>query len=192
MSDEHLHLVIGKAGVYAEKVHEAAGCRYGDKDEYPYTVHLNDVHSWVLKHKEVFKFLIDQIHVEAAAYTHDTIEDAQQTFNNVMDATNRDVARITLNVTDVHDENRMLRFLNTAPKILSDPRSYILKLCDLGANSSFGHEVKNSMYRKYQKEWVGYKRYIFVSARNWYADRLNVGEIDKLIAAIDKVVEYTP
>ena len=190
--NEQLHIIIGKASEYGEKVHAAAGCKYGDNKEFPYTVHLNDVHDWVVKHREVFKFLVDQIHVEAAAFTHDTIEDAQQTYNNVKDATNTDIADITLNVTDVHAKNRMLRFLSTAPKILSDPRSYILKLCDLGANSSFGREAKNNMYRKYQKEWVGYKRYIFVSARYWYEDRLIVSEIDKLIANIDKVVGYIP
>lgn len=180
--------IVQGAKNYGQRVHDAAGCTYGDDNE-GYIVHLDAVHEWVAMHKNVFKFDNDWWHTRAASYTHDTIEDAQQTFNNVKEATNKDIATITLAVTDVAAETRMLRFLLTVPKIIKDYRALVLKVCDIAANGSYGKGQKNSMYRKYQKEWVGYKRYIFVTASRQYEHELNLFEFDKLIAEVDKAME---
>lgn len=183
--------IILKAREYAKTVHNAARCKYGENDE-PYIVHLNAVFEWVCDYEECFKKYKDSIYTSAAAYTHDTLEDAQQTYNDVKKETSKEVADITLAVTDVHAENRMLRFLLTVPKIIRDHRALVLKICDIGANASYGKGVKNSMYKKYQKEWIEYKREIFISASRWYSNELNLVEFDKLIARVDEVVEYTP
>ena len=184
--DTHVDLVF-KALNYGEKVHNDAGCTYGDNDE-GYVVHLNDVRNWMLKFPSVLKLSDDYDNTMAAAFTHDVIEDTQQTYNDVMEATNKDVADITMAITDVPAENRMLRFLLTAPKIIKDYRALVLKVCDIGANSSYGLSKKNSMYRKYKKEWAGYKRYIFVNASRQYPGKLNLVEFNKLIAEVDRVL----
>lgn len=186
----HTYEVIEKAKEYAIRVHNAAGCTYGDDDE-GYETHLYMVEDWVSAHQEVFILADDRMNTRAAAFAHDVIEDAQQTYNDVKDATSKPVADITLAVTDVHETNRMLRFLSTIPKILKDHRALVLKVCDIGANSSYGKGRKNGMYKKYQKEWE-YKRYIFVTASRWYAPILNLKEFDKLIEDVDKAVGYTP
>lgn len=185
----HDTTVTVRARIFAAEVHDAAGCTYGDDDE-RYTVHLDSVFEWVYEHRHVFHSHIDIMNTLAAAYTHDVIEDAQQTYNNVEKATSKEVADITLAVTDVPAENRMLRFLLTVPKIIKDYRALVLKVCDIGGNSSYGKGQRNGMYRKYQKEWVGYKRYILVTASKQYADVLDLKEFDKLINEVDNILEH--
>lgn len=181
--------LVFKARDYAVRVHTAARCKYGEDNE-PYVFHLSAVYEWVCDNAECFQEYKDFLHTRAAAFTHDTIEDAQQTYDDVKKATSEEVADITLAVTDVHAENRMLRFLNTAPKTVKDYRALVLKICDIGANSSYSKGVKSSMYEKYQKEWAGYKRAVFVAASKWYPNELNLDEFDKLIAKVDEVLEY--
>lgn len=173
---------------YAIIVHRNAGCTYGVNDE-PYEKHLDMVYRWVLKYTHIFKSNDDFENVCAAAYTHDVIEDAQQTYNNVKDVTNTDIADITLAVTDIHEKNRMLRFLSTAPKILKDYRALILKICDIAANASYGKSERSSMYKKYQSEWK-YKRFIFITAAKWYPNELDLNKFAELIQDVDKVMEY--
>ena len=85
---------------------------------------------------------------------------------------------------------RKIECLLTAPKIVKDYRALVLKVCDIGSNSSYGKGKKNGMYYKYKKEWAGYKRYILVTASRQYADVLDLNEFDKLIADVDKVLEW--
>lgn len=190
MSDRRVDTeLIDKVRTYAETVHNAAGCTYGDDNE-KYVVHLDGVFQWVLRYPTILRYHADFINVCASAYTHDTIEDAQQTYNNVKAATTKEIADITLAVTDVHAENRMLRFLLTVPKMIRDHRALVLKVCDIASNASYGGGVENGMYKKYQKEWAGYKRYIFVTASKQFNKELNLEEFDKLIAEVDEVMKY--
>lgn len=179
--------LIKNAREYAQKAHDAAGCTYGD-DNSNYMVHLEMVW-WILTKYDPFSTYKDSLHTRAAAFTHDTIEDAQQTFNDVMKATNRDVAEITLAVTDVPAENRLLRHLLTLPKTVKDHRAIILKMCDLAANSAYGKENGGNMYKKYQEEYV-YKRYVFQKAVKWYSDKYNANELKKLWDYLDNCHDY--
>ena len=176
--------IVQAAREYGMRVHNAAGCTYGDDNE-GYIIHLDAVHNLVEEHQDVFLFDSDKWYTRAAAYTHDTIEDAQQTFNDVMVATNFDVATITLAVTDVPEMNRLLRHMMTLPKTIKDYRAIILKMCDLTANSGYGKGVKNGMYKKYQEEYV-YKRYIFQKAVKWYDGELDLKRVANLFFAMDR------
>jgi len=176
--------VAVRARIFAAEVHNAAGCTYGDNDK-PYSVHTDSVHEWVYEFHKVFRIEEDIVNTLASAYTHDTIEDAQQTYTDVMAATNKEVADITLAVSDVPAENRMLRFLLTAPKIIKDYRALVLKICDIGANGTYGKEQKTSMYRKYQKEWTGYKRYILNTSGMKYNNELDLVEFKRMIFVVD-------
>ena len=179
--------LILNAKKYAQRVHDAAGCTYGD-DNGNYMIHLEMVWSILCKY-DPFVFYNDSIHTRAAAWTHDTIEDAQQTFNDVMNATNREVAEITLAVTDVPAENRLLRHLLTLPKTVKDHRAIILKMCDLAANSSYGKKNGGSMYKKYQEEYT-YKRYIFQKAVRWYPNKYNINKLNELWDYLDNCHDY--
>lgn len=172
----------------AKQLHDDASCKYGINDE-SYVIHLDMVHLWVELNKKVFKNHMDYINTAMAAYSHDLIEDAQQTYNDIKKFTDKEVADITLAVTDIPAENRMLRFLSTVPKIIKDHRALILKLCDIGANSSYSLANESSMYKKYKSEWK-YKRFIFISAAKWYPDKLNLNKFANLIQELDDIMDY--
>jgi len=173
---------------YAIAAHDTTGCTYGSDNE-PYLKHLEMVHKWVLMHPHILKSDDDFKYVSMAAYTHDLIEDAQQTYNDIKKIAGKEVADITIAVTDIPEKNRMLRFLATAPKTLNDYRALILKLCDIGANASYSETQKSSMYKKYQNEWK-YKRFIFINAAKWYPDKIDLNKFTELIMNIDNVTNY--
>lgn len=175
--------IIVAAREFAVRVHDNAGCTYGDEDQ-PYVMHLDMVAANVLRFKKVFKNEADFVCTHAAAFSHDTIEDAQQTFNDVREATSIHVAEVTLAVTDIPEQNRLLRFLATVPKIIKDHRALVLKVCDVAANSEYGLGQKNSMHKKYAKEWI-YKRPIFLAAANWYPHALDKEVFYKMILYVD-------
>lgn len=182
MSNEKL---VDTAREYAMLKHNAAGCEY---DGGNYVVHLDMVANMVEEFKGVFKNNIDYINTFAAAFCHDLIEDAQQSYNDVVVATNNHVGDITLAVTDVHAKNRLLRFLNTIPKTLEDHRALVLKLCDIASNSSYSKEHGSSMYLKYKKEWE-FKKHIFSNAFQWHQNKLNHGRFVELINYINEIFE---
>lgn len=170
---------------YAKRCHNNAGCTYGENNE-NYIVHLESVVNNIKKYKNVFLIDEDYTNSLAAGYVHDLSEDAQQTYNDVKKVTNKDCADIVLAVTDVPAETRLLRHLLTLPKTIKDYRAIILKLCDLAANASYGKDVKNSMYKKYKKEWVGYKRYILLQGLKQFENKLNKDVLKELIEYVDE------
>jgi len=177
--------IISNVRDYAKKCHENAGCTYGNNNE-NYVVHLDNVANNLKKYKNVFINWKDYLNSLAASYAHDLQEDAQQTYNDVKKATNKETADIVLAVTDVPAESRLLRHMLTLPKTIKDHRAIILKLCDLAANASYGKDVKNSMYKKYKKEWVGYKRYILVEGLKLHENKLNQAVLSQLIKYVDE------
>lgn len=179
---------INIAKEYAQRVHDAAGCTYGDDNE-NYMVHLEAVANYIRENKKVFVDSYDYFNVVAAAYCHDVIEDAQQSYNDVKETISKPVADITLLVTDIPAENRLLRFINTVPKIVSDHRSLVLKVADIYANSNYGKGQKNGMYKKYREEWVLYKRGILTgAAKRFYLSDINKTHFDKMIWGVDELL----
>jgi (p)ppGpp synthase/HD superfamily hydrolase len=173
--------LIKKAKIYANKCHNDIGQMYG---KHPYTYHTDGVADLFEKHSGVFVHKEDIIHTHASCHCHDLIEDAQQTFNNVRDNTNIEVARIVLAVTDIHEENRLLRHLATLPKTAKDHRAIILKLCDLGFNANFSKKTGSTMFKKYHEEYV-YKRYVFKKAIPWHIEFYDMVELNKLWDVVD-------
>ena len=179
--------LIKKAETYAKKCHNDINQTYG---EHPYTYHLDLVANLFNKHKNVLILEEDKTHTHAACFCHDAIEDAQQTFNNVRDNTNIEVARIVLAVTDIHEENRLLRHLSTLPKTVKDHRAIIVKLCDLATNAGFSKKTGSSMFKKYKEEYT-YKRYILKKAIPWYITKYDMVELSKLWDVVDKAHSFT-
>lgn len=177
--------LIKKAKDYAQICHDNAGCTYGEHHN-NYMMHLEDVANIVKRFKNIFKSDIDYINTLAASYAHDTIEDAQQTFNNVKHATNEEVAKIVLAVTDVPAENRLMRHLLTMGKTVKDHRAIILKLCDMYANASYSKLHKSSMFNKYLMEYE-YRKPIFKEALSWYKNLINQESLDILWIQLDDI-----
>ena len=176
---EEMELALIKS--YAKKCHEDANCKYDGK---PYFIHVEMVAEIVLANKNIFKKFDDFLITYRAAFTHDTIEDAKQTFNNVKDVCGEDVAKITLAVTDVHGENRLMRHLLTMHKTVSDYRAIILKMADIYANATYSANTGSSMYKKYREEYA-YRKPIFKKALSWYKEYLDMDEVEKLWEKLD-------
>jgi (p)ppGpp synthase/HD superfamily hydrolase len=144
------------------------------------------VENAVKKHKKVFKWNEDFHHTLAAASMHDLIEDAQWSFNDVKNISDFLTAKIVLDVTDIHEENRLLRHLMTMGKTVKDYRSIILKLCDINANASYSKAHMSSMYPKYVEEYQ-YRKPIFKKSLNWYKDKLNMDAVELLWLELDLI-----
>jgi len=154
---------------FARLAHDAANCTY---DGMNYSVHLTMVEDSMDMYETVFKAHHDYRVARAACSCHDLIEDAQLTFNDVKESTNKPVARIVLDVTDVHEENRLLRHLFTMGKTVKSYRSIIVKMCDMRANGLYSKDNGSSMYKKYVAEYK-YRKPIFKMALKWYAEYLD-------------------
>jgi len=168
---------------YAMRCYNEANCVYGDGN---YWKHITMVSDNVKKHQGIFKNRQDALYTFGAALTHDLMEDAKQTYNNIFDVCGNDVADITLSVTDVPAENRLMKHLLTMGKTVRDPRAIILKMCDILANATFSKESGSSMYQKYVFEYQ-YRKPIFKTALGWYKDELNLVALNVLWAELDLV-----
>jgi hypothetical protein len=154
---------------YARTAHEAANCTYDGKE---YGVHLEMVEDGIRKYKDVFRKMNDYTTALAAASGHDLIEDAQLTFNDVKQVSDRRVAEVVLAVTDVHEENRLLRHLFTMGKTVKDYLAIVVKMADMRANGLYSKTHGSSMYKKYLEEYE-YRKPIFTKALKWYGDVLD-------------------
>lgn len=168
---------------YAEKCYADANCKYGEGS---YMIHIQMVLDYSNKHCAVFKNIDDAFYVAGAAACHDLMEDAKQTYNDICRVAGKDVADITLGVTDVPAENRLMKHLLTMGKTVRDHRAIILKLADIYANTSYSKANGSSMYAKYVEEYP-YRKAIFKKALDWYKDKINQVELDKIWQELDEV-----
>jgi (p)ppGpp synthase/HD superfamily hydrolase len=174
---------IEEIKAYAQKCYDDANCKYGNEN---YFTHILMVESFAIKYKDVFILAEDSYNTLCSTYTHDTIEDAKQTYNDIMRVAGKDIADITLAVTDVHAENRLMRHLLTMHKTVKDHRAIILKLCDILANATYSKETKSSMYPRYVEEYP-YRKAIFKTALKWYSKQLNNEVLNTLWDELDEV-----
>jgi len=170
-------------GSFTRKAHEDANCLYDGKS---YSIHLTMVEDGVDEYETVFLKHEDYIIARAGASGHDLIEDAQLSFNDVKDASNRRVASVVLAVTDVHEENRLLRHLFTMGKTVKDYVAIIVKMADMRANGRYSKDNGSSMYKKYVEEYE-YRRPIFKKALKWYAKYLDQEVLDNFWAELDEI-----
>ena len=174
---------LKKIEEYAEKCYADANCTYGDGS---YMIHIHMVNDFLVRHVSVFKNTKDATNTMGAADCHDLIEDAKQTYNNIYDASNKDIADIVLSVTDVPAQNRLMKHLLTMGKTVQDYRVIILKMADIWANDTFSKTNKSSMYGKYVAEYP-YRKTIFQMALKWYKNVLDQDELDKMWNELDNV-----
>lgn len=134
---------------FAIQAHKDANNKYDDKDYY---THIEMVEDNIEKYGTVFLKYSDYVKACAGASSHDLIEDAGLTFNNIKEATSTPVAHIVLAVTDVHEENRLLRHLATMGKTVKNYVAIIVKMADILANAKYSKRSGSSMYKKYVAE----------------------------------------
>ena len=114
------------------------------------------------------------------------MEDAKQTYNNICEVAGKDVADITLGVTDVPAENRLMKHLLTMGKTVRDYRAIILKMADMYSNAKYSKASGSSMYLKYVAEYR-YRKPIFETALGWYRNDLNKEVLDVIWKELDEI-----
>jgi (p)ppGpp synthase/HD superfamily hydrolase len=173
---------------YAQKCYDGANCEYAGNN---YFVHIQMVYDVVLAHQDIFEGdSLTLSYVLGAAYCHDLLEDTKESYNDIMRVTGKDVADITLAVTDVPADNRLMKHLLTMHKTVKDYRAIILKMADILANATYSKMQGSSMYNKYVAEYK-YRRPIFKTALNWYSHSMHMHEVDKLWEKLDEVHGFT-
>jgi len=168
---------------FADNAYKKANCSY---DGHSYIFHPDMVAVQCLKFGWVFRNKSDIDIIHGGAYTHDLIEDAKLTYNNILAVCGKDIADVTLAVTDVPAETRFLRHLLTMPKTVRDYRAIILKLSDISANTTHSYKSGSGMFNKYRKEYE-YRRPIFREALNMYTEYLYMDEVDTIFKYLDSI-----
>jgi len=162
---------------YSEKVYNEAkmvaflahkGHTY---DIFPYEKHLEDVVDIVKKFGYSGKYVV-------GAYLHDSIEDANLSYNKIKKAFGIEVAEIVYAVTDELGRNREEKKAKTYPKIKANSDSLIVKLADRIANIEhgirMGNEKKTKMYRE---EFPKFKEELY-----------KVGQCDRMWDYLEKLL----
>ncbi|MFA5366367.1 MAG: HD domain-containing protein [Dehalococcoidia bacterium] len=170
---------------YAFKCHEDAKCCYDGNE---YSVHLEDVARIVDRYNQSFKIPIDRINTYFAAFCHDLIEDARQSYNDIAENSSTVVADIVLAVSDVPSTNRLMKHLLTMGKTVQDYRAIVLKLCDILANATYSYQHGDPMYKKYKKEY-SYRKPIFQQALSWYTKELDLEFLSGIWKELDDIFQ---
>ena len=124
----------------AEKAH--ANQSY---DIYPYMYHIQQV-------LHIARSLTSDTDVLVACVLHDALEDSELSYNDIKKAFGVEVAEIVYRVTDELGRNRKERKEKTYPKIKSNYKAVIVKICDRIANMTHSKEYNKPMFKMYQKE----------------------------------------
>jgi (p)ppGpp synthase/HD superfamily hydrolase len=170
----------------ARKQYNDSNCSYGDGE---YMIHIDMVSDFLFNHIAVFKTLNDAENTLNASLFHDSMEDAKQTYNDICMVAGKDVADITLGVTDVPAENRLMKHLLTMGKTVRDYRAIILKMADMYSNAKYSKQSGSTMYVKYVAEYR-YRKPIFEMALSWYKNDLNQEVLAVIWKELDEI--HTP
>ena len=159
---------------YAFKCHADTNHLYDGKS---YANHLIMVFNYGLKYAYLINDKMALHYVLGSCYTHDTIEDTRQTYNDVQMACGDIVANITYALTNEKGKNRKERAgLKYYQGIRATPCAAYVKICDRLANVKYSFDNQGSMLEKYRKEQQSFKSEL-------YADRFKdmFDELDNLL-----------
>jgi (p)ppGpp synthase/HD superfamily hydrolase len=141
--------IIDKAKEYAINRHRSTNHLY---DKKPYEYHLEMVYKEALKLSHLIP-IEQRDNFLAAAWVHDVIEDCRETYNDVLTATNKEVAELAYALTNEKGKNRKER---ANKKYYDDMRkvsgAVLLKVCDRIANFKYSIMSKSRMVEMYKKE----------------------------------------
>ena len=162
--------IVVNAQKYALKCHTETNHTY---DNLPYEVHLRMVYSFGIR----FEHLLPQNTKEyalAACWTHDTIEDCRQTYNDVKEACGEHIAELTYALTNLKGKNRKERAGDAYYEgIRNTPMARFVKLCDRLANVKYSLEKgDNRMWQTYKQENPHFKNQLYESTLQEMFDEL--------------------
>lgn len=171
-------ILLERAKAVATKAHE--GQQYG---EFPYTHHLFS--TWDVLEK--FGFSEDDPdparrersqRLILAAMLHDTLEDTDLTYPELVGGFGQGVADLVFAVTNEPGRNRRERFLRTYPKIRAHPDGIVLKLADRIANVIHALQANPDILAMYRREWPVFE-----------AELRKPGECDAMWAHLESILK---
>ena len=141
---------------YAIRRHAEVNHRYD-------SIHTYAFHLTMVKEvADMFIHLIpeeDRPDVLGGCWVHDIIEDARETFNNVLKATNEVIAEYAFRCTNEKGRTRTDRANDKYYREISEYKhTTFIKLCDRIANVSFAIETKSSMLKMYRNEYLTFQK----------------------------------
>lgn len=122
-------------------------------DIYPYGYHIRQVVT-------IAEELGYDESIVVAAALHDTLEDTGLSYNDLKKAFGLEVAEIVYCVTDELGRDRKERKEKTYPKIRSNWKAVVVKLCDRIANMQQAKLYNSRLYEMYQNEHEDFCKYI--------------------------------
>ncbi len=126
-----------------------ANQKYGDR---PYSYHLAQVSQVLIE----FGYACDEA-IMAAAWLHDTLEDTEVQYEDLVSDFGREAADIVFAVTNEPGGNRVERFRKTALKIQLNKKALAVKLADRIANTEASLQSNPKLYKMYLKEFPLFK-----------------------------------
>lgn len=157
--------IIEKSRIYGISSHFGVNQHY---DIHSYDYHLTMVFEYALKYVDLIPNedkSYDNVYISsvlASSFTHDLIEDARETYNDVLKQTNKIVAEISYAVTDEKGKNRKERknakFYRELKLV---PLADFIKICDRLANVKYSHVKGSGMSKTYQKEYEHFKKMLY-------------------------------
>jgi (p)ppGpp synthase/HD superfamily hydrolase len=87
-----------------------------------------------------------------ASVLHDTLEDTTLSYNDIKKAFGKEIAEIVYCVTDELGRDRTERKEKTYPKIKSNWKATVVKICDRIANIRQSKEYNKGLFDMYKKE----------------------------------------
>lgn len=107
---------------------------------------------------------IDWPHVEAGLWNHDNVEDARNTYNDLVKAIGEKGAGISFALTNSDGKTREERANSKYyAKIREIEYAIFAKLCDRIANVEFSLKTKSSMFLKYKQENEHFKKELHIN-----------------------------
>jgi (p)ppGpp synthase/HD superfamily hydrolase len=119
--------------------------KYGD--EFPYALHLQTVESVLIRFGVIDETLL------AAGWLHDTLEDTDATYEEVVTLFGEEITNIVATVTEPKGMTRKERHAVTHPKIKQNPKAIIVKLADRISHVETGGR-KSYMYHDEHQDFV--------------------------------------
>jgi (p)ppGpp synthase/HD superfamily hydrolase len=143
-------------------LHDLQGQKYADV--HPYSFHLDLVAKqakyWAIA---TFGEHDDPLYwqILTACYSHDAIEDARLTYNDIKERCGENVAEITFLCTEMRGRNRAERKPPAFYKeLVENENATFVKLCDILANAKYSLLTNSGMYYKYATEFPKLRKYI--------------------------------
>jgi len=159
---------------YATACHKNVNHTYGKR---PYHFHLNMVYEVAQK----FNYLVPKDALEnvyCGCWVHDLIEDARETYNDVLKHTNRTVAELAYALTNEKGRTRADRANDTYYEgIQNTPHATFIKFCDRIANVTHAKEQNSKMLKMYRAE------------NPYFIKKLYRPELEDMIAFLETLLE---